>query len=63
VPPGDPAALAGALLELLALAPHARAALGREARERVRRNYDLAAVAARWVRLYTEVASRRGGRA
>lgn len=61
VPPGDAAALAGALLELLALEPHARAALGTEARERVRRNYDLAAVAQRWVSLYAEVASRRGG--
>jgi len=61
VPPGDPAALAGAVLELLALEPEARAALGAEARERVRRNYDLAAVAERWVSLWAEVAARRGG--
>ncbi|SMF09380.1 Glycosyltransferase involved in cell wall bisynthesis [Tistlia consotensis] len=48
VPPGDPAALAGALAELIA-DPQARARLGRAGAERVRRDFDFQANVARLV--------------
>lgn len=65
VPPRDPAALATAILELLALAPDERVALGAAARERVVANYDICAVARRYAALYAEVSGRfsdEGGR-
>lgn len=61
VKPRDPEALAGAILELLALPPAARAALGEAARETIRARYDLGAVAGRYVALWGEVISERGG--
>jgi glycosyltransferase involved in cell wall biosynthesis len=61
VPPGDPAALADAILELLALAPSERAALGVAATARVRERYDLRVVARQYADLYREV-SHRGAR-
>ena len=61
VPPGDPAALGRALLELLALPAPERAALGATARERIRERYDIRAVARRYVGLYAEVARRGAG--
>lgn len=57
VPPGDPAALATAIDELLALAPAERAALGAAARDRIARHYSLAAAADR----YGEVWERAAG--
>jgi len=51
VPPRDPAALAGAVARLLALAPSARLALGAAARARVARDFSLAASAAAYVAL------------
>jgi len=56
VPPRDPAALAAAWREMLALPPDARWALGERARARIREHYDLAAVIARYESLYLEVA-------
>jgi glycosyltransferase involved in cell wall biosynthesis len=61
VPTRDPAALANALLELLASTPAERAALGAEARERIRARYDIASVSRRYVELYGEVARAHGG--
>ncbi len=55
VPPGDPAALAHAVLELLALPAERRAALGRAARQRVVERYDIRAVARRFEALWGEV--------
>jgi glycosyltransferase involved in cell wall biosynthesis len=55
VPPGDPARLGGAVLELLALREDARAELARAARERVRRRYDIRVVARQYAELYAEV--------
>jgi len=52
-PPSDPAALAGGLLELLALPPAARRDLGLQGRERIRKHYSLAAVTAAYEDLYT----------
>ena len=57
VSPRDPAAIADALLRLAADPALARD-LGRRARERVRREFDWAVLAARYVRLYGEVARR-----
>jgi len=63
VPPRDPAALAGALRELLADGSR-RAQLGREGRRRAVRLYDYARVAAATRDVYDEVvlATRRAGR-
>jgi glycosyltransferase involved in cell wall biosynthesis len=58
VPPGDPAALARAILDLLALGPGERAALGAAARSRVRERYDLGGVARRYAALWEAVAGR-----
>jgi glycosyltransferase involved in cell wall biosynthesis len=58
VPPRDPAALAAALLEVLALPAGARAALGAAGRERVAERYDLRGVARRYLALYAEVSGR-----
>jgi glycosyltransferase involved in cell wall biosynthesis len=56
VPPRDPAALAGAILDLLRLDPGRRAALAAAAAERVRALYDLRAIARRYVDLYFDCA-------
>ena len=55
VPPRDPAALAGAIGELLRLTPESRAGLGRRARDRVARELSLAAIAERYQSLYLDV--------
>jgi glycosyltransferase involved in cell wall biosynthesis len=55
VPVENSAALAGAILELLAVGPAGRAALGARARDRVRERYDLREVARRYADLYAEV--------
>lgn len=56
VPPADPAALAEALADVLALDADERAALGGRGRERVRERYSLTAVADAYARLYEDVA-------
>ncbi|MFM2130066.1 MAG: hypothetical protein RL477_1612, partial [Pseudomonadota bacterium] len=55
VPPRDAPALAAALLELIALGPAGRARLGALGREQMRKDYALAAIAARYRRLYDRV--------
>jgi glycosyltransferase involved in cell wall biosynthesis len=62
VPFGDPAALAAALLHL-AQSPELRAALGRAARETVRRSYALESLPARLRALYRSAALLDGRRA
>lgn len=52
VPPGDPDALAAALLAVLAETPERRREIGRGARERIRSVYSLAAVTADYEALY-----------
>ena len=52
VPARAPGALASAWEELLSLAPDARARLGRAARSRIQRHYDLGAIARRYEDLY-----------
>ncbi len=58
VPARDPGALAGAVLELLALTPPERAALGSAARRRIAASYDIRVVAQRYSALYAEVCAR-----
>jgi len=55
VPPRDPAALATAIGDLLALSPDARRALGLAARRRVVENFSIADVVRRYEDLYTEL--------
>jgi glycosyltransferase involved in cell wall biosynthesis len=57
VPPRDPAALANATLDLLALAPAARAALGEAAARRIRERYDLRSMTRRYSELYRFIAA------
>jgi glycosyltransferase involved in cell wall biosynthesis len=52
VPAGDPASLAEAILELLALDSASRRALGAECRERIRQEYSLEKVAGIYEDLY-----------
>jgi glycosyltransferase involved in cell wall biosynthesis len=52
VPPQDDGALAGGILELLALPAAARAELGARARDRIVAEYDIARIAARYDALY-----------
>lgn len=52
VPPGDAAALAGALERLASLPPEARAAMARVAREHAVAHFDLGAVTSQWEDLY-----------
>jgi colanic acid biosynthesis glycosyl transferase WcaI len=49
VPPGDPAAIAAALQALAGLSPEARALMGASGRKYVSREYDRAALAARYL--------------
>jgi glycosyltransferase involved in cell wall biosynthesis len=55
VPPRNPAALAAALEELLALGPDARRSLGDRARLRIIRDFDLGSVVSRYEALYEDV--------
>jgi glycosyltransferase involved in cell wall biosynthesis len=55
VPPRDPAGLAQAMVAMIEMAPEARAALGRRARERVVGNFALDAVVRRYEQLYEQV--------
>jgi glycosyltransferase involved in cell wall biosynthesis len=55
VRPRDPEALAGAILELLAMPPAARASLGDAARGSIRARYDIRDVARRYLALYGEI--------
>lgn len=59
VPPKDPAALAAAWGEMLALGPAGRTTLGLAARQRVRERFDLRAVTRRYEALYEQLAPRR----
>lgn len=54
-PPDNPEALAAAWLELLAMDPDTRAALGARARRRIEEHYALAASVARYEALYERV--------
>jgi glycosyltransferase involved in cell wall biosynthesis len=58
VPPGDSAALAGAMLGLAALGADGRAALGARARTRIMADFDLDAVVRRYGDLVRDVAAR-----
>ena len=60
VPPEDAPALGAAIGELIALEPDARRRLGASGRERMLRNYGIAAIAARYRRLYEEILAARG---
>lgn len=62
VPPRDPPALAAAWEQVAALGPEGRRSLGAKARERVVRNYDLAAIIGRYEALYDEMSWRGGER-
>ncbi len=55
VPPGDAAALAGAMAQVMALPAGERAAWGRAARRHVDEEYDLERVVGRWLELYHEL--------
>ena len=58
VPPQDPTRLAGALLEILALAPAQRVALGQRARARILEHYTLAHTLAAYAALYEQLGTR-----
>lgn len=57
VPSGDPAAMADAWLEILALTPEQRRTLGQAARHRVKMNFDLDSIVARYENLFAETAA------
>lgn len=59
VPPRDPSALAAGWERLAALGPDRRRGLGGEARERIVRRYDLAAIIGRYESLYDQMAGER----
>jgi glycosyltransferase involved in cell wall biosynthesis len=59
VPAQSPGALAAACLEMLALPPAERQALGRAARARIEAEYNITAVARQYAELYTAVARSR----
>ncbi|MEA2626749.1 MAG: hypothetical protein QOD06_2794 [Candidatus Binatota bacterium] len=61
VPPEAPEAFAAGVLRLLELPAEQRRALGAAARERIRREFDLPAVASRYEALYRELASGDAG--
>ena len=52
VPPNDPEAMAAAWVKILGMTAEARAAMGRSARERVRANWSLPVMAARYRSVY-----------
>jgi glycosyltransferase involved in cell wall biosynthesis len=55
VPPRDPAALAAAIEETLALGPEERAAFGRQARAQVAAGYTREIMCARTIEVYEEL--------
>lgn len=57
VPPHDPAALANAIGELLAMGPDERARVSAACRRRIAENFSLSEVAARYDRLWTQIAA------
>jgi glycosyltransferase involved in cell wall biosynthesis len=57
VPPSNPAALAAAWADVLAMNPSARQALGRAARQRIVERFDLGDVTRRYEGLYEELAA------
>ena len=60
VPPRDSLALAGALVEMLALAPDQRLELGVEARQRTQQSFDIHAVVRDYEQLYLRTITSRG---
>lgn len=58
VPPGDAAALAGAMIELVDVGPPGRAEMGARARQRIVAEFDIEAVAGRYAGLYDELVGR-----
>ena len=60
VPPGDPAALARAALELIALAPAARRALGAAGRAKMIRLYSRETCVRQWLDVYRTLLARKG---
>ncbi len=59
VPPGDSRALAAACIQILNMQPEDRAMLGTETRKRVRDDFSLHAITARYETLYQELAGKR----
>ncbi len=59
VPPRDPVALAAAWVDMLALSPESRHALGARARARIQQDYDLAGIVARYECLYEDIADKK----
>jgi glycosyltransferase involved in cell wall biosynthesis len=59
VPPGDPDALADAMLHVMALAPSQLASMGRCGREHVVANYSIDHVVDMWEELYRELFQKR----
>lgn len=62
VAPGDPAALAGAVTRLLALAPEQRQAMGAKGAARVRARYSVGALQAATLGVYERVLAQKGAR-
>ncbi len=60
VPPRDPAALAKALLDMLALTRERRQAMGVKARQIIETTYSLDAIAKRYYKIYDELIAERG---
>lgn len=59
VPPGDPAALAAAMQQLMAMPETARRQMGEAGRRHVQQHYDLERVVDTWEAIYEELLSRR----
>lgn len=55
VPPGDPATLARAISEMIAIGPEARAEMGQKGREHVRQHFSLERMCADTISLYRRV--------
>jgi len=55
VPPGEPAALGGAIAEMVAMGDADRDALGRRARERIESSFTLSQVAAQYAQVWRDV--------
>ena len=58
VPPGDSEALAEAMLRIMEWAPERRAVMGRAARERIEREFDMNMILDQWETLYLELLER-----
>lgn len=63
VPRGDADALGRAILDLVTLPPEEKAALGRRARERIEREFSIAAMAGRYRDLWASLAAKAAPRA